>query len=343
MPLQNSFSPGFSSGFGRDKPGEIVIQVFEHPKYETGDILEAYNERATLHNWAEKYCHVRRSGGGRGLCRDYDSLAWHMQQTFYKYKITRVSTYEAIRENIDPTDPDFGTLISLREPYWEITVEGFATESHWGDTRVAAVESYLASVGATGYTVAGQGAQIHVFDGSAQEVALTMTWMNEDTMMRVPLFFNRRLTHDLHRVFVDDQGRFVYFGGKQDCSETNVHSVWDVIEAKDTTPFPGRLTISRMHHRTRQFPAWMKKKFLLLTVDNLTDEETSDLTTCLYDTTDPDNPVRVKERKHFIDFENIAELTPQQVKQIKNPRVITDMRAVTRVNMKVRKKVKTLA
>jgi hypothetical protein len=265
-----------------------------------------------------------------------------MQQEFYQYKVTQISNVEAIREDIDPDSPNFGDTVSLREPYWEITVGAFATESHYGDTRTEAVESYLASVGATDYTVTGTGSGIEVLDGAAQPVTLTMNWMNKDTMMRVGLYFSRRLVHGLHRVFLDDQDRKVVFAGKQKRTETQVQAVWDVIEAKGTTPFPGRANINRSNHRDRQFPVWMKKKFLLLTVDGLSDQALGELTVPLMDDADPENPVEVKRRKHHIDFENIPELSATQVRQLKNPNAVVDLRAATRVNMGLRKKIKTL-
>lgn len=342
MATPKSFDSGFNKGFAKTKHCELVCVVHHdgqpaHPKYEDGDILEAVDECDSLIIGANRHCHVRRNtqGGGKGKVHAYQSLPWQEQHVYYQYKITQISNNEAVRENIDPLSLDFGTTQVLREPLYEISITNQPTSQHYGGTRKEALEAYLLEHSIINYHV--EKTDTHgwaIVSNTSGEVAdgYNVTVIGKEHMM-VGEFFARRLLHDKHRVFIDDEGRQVYFGGRQDRSEDNVHLIWDAIE-----PMTGD---TRENHRRMRWNLAMRKKYLILPVHNIGRTTKHELVAELQDDSDPENPVTIKARKFKIPWRDINDLTPAMRTSIGNRNQVVDLTEAAIVHAGLRRVEKT--
>ncbi len=116
--------------------------------------------------------------------------------------------------------------------------------------------------------------------------------------MDVELYVNRRMLHNLHKIF-GTPGAEVWYGGKTDVSDTKLSLVWNAIETK--TAF-----------REVNFPLWPAGSkdlisHLFVTVDDFDEAEASDLVSPELDLTDPDNPITVKKRRRHIEWKTVID------------------------------------
>lgn len=88
---------------------EIILSIVSEGQrggkaYGDGDIVTAVNDRHILCMYTHRICHVknmtRESSGNLSI----NSLAWHLQNTTYKYKFTRVSRDEIEREDLSTNE-----------------------------------------------------------------------------------------------------------------------------------------------------------------------------------------------------------------------------------------------
>ncbi len=132
----------------------------------------------------------------------------------------------------------------------------------------------------------------------------------------VALYVARRLAHERHKVF-GTPGAEIWYGGQIDVSDAKMALVWNAIETK--TAF-----------REVDFPLWPVGakdliSHLFVTVDNFDEAVAADLVSPEEDLTDPDNPIRVKDRRRHIDWRN--EIRRNEHKNIEDKTVSVDLRA----------------
>ena len=116
--------------------------------------------------------------------------------------------------------------------------------------------------------------------------------------MDVALYVAKRLAHARHKMF-GTTGAEVWYGGRKDMRDAKLDLVWDVIEAKTD-------------NREADFPRWPAGgkdliSHLFVTVDDFDEATAQDLVSSELDLTDPDNPITVKKRQHFIDWKVVID------------------------------------
>lgn len=117
----------------------------------------------------------------------------------------------------------------------------------------------------------------------------------------------------------------VEYGGRINASHAKLDNVWAEIEA--------RTAEREAEHVDWPFTPRELSRFLAISVDDFDDAEAGELMAPLMDETDPDNPVRVKRRKHSIAWRGLRDVMEADVldftKQVDMRPVRKQVRAVT--------------
>lgn len=150
-----------------------------------------------------------------------------------------------------------------------------------------------------------------------EEVTINGTPMDVDGKMQhmdVPRFIRKRKKHPLNAIF-GVKGAEYWYGGKRN---VQVSTIWDAIEGNTA-------------NRRTDKPHWplMPNEltlFLAIEIDDFTAPEGEDYKAPLLDVSDPENPIRLKERKHNIAYEAILSLPGATIDQIKDPSKSVDIR-----------------
>lgn len=121
----------------------------------------------------------------------------------------------------------------------------------------------------------------------------------------VALFLARRLQHPRHAIFGSIGSEYWYGGEAQRATWGNVQLVWQEIE--DRTP--------EREVNYLNYPQGVSdlRHYLVISANDLTDEESSALTDSLRDETDPENPVTLKKRARFIDWRSLRDVVEADV------------------------------
>lgn len=312
MPRQKPFTTAFTPALGPAQNCECVIATGLDNAYESGDIAHAYTESEALRRGSHILCGVRHNGVTVNTPFAHTSMPWIEQHALYRLKFTQITTHVAHRENIDPTDPNFGTIDVIREPLYEIQITGYGPNQHRGLSRQAALQAFVDQHGLGAvYEVKrpSKTEPLAIYQVGTSTLAPGYSCLVlSDKNANVAQFFTRRLRHEAHRVFLDDQGRQTYFCGGEDLHPDTIHTAWDGIE--------GATAEVRDNYRYMKHSPIMWQRFLILPVHNLELSTAKTLEEPLRDETDPDpaNHFNVKKRKHLIPFQDLTRDLPASVR-----------------------------
>lgn len=106
----------------------------------------------------------------------------------------------------------------------------------------------------------------------------------------VVAYINRRLAHHGHKIY-GQPGREFWYGGKYDPSLANIDLVWTIIESK---------TAFRRFQFRRVNLGISARTNLAMAVDDFGEARRAAMETPSFDLTDPDEPVLIRKRRHFI-------------------------------------------
>ena len=160
------------------------------------------------------------------------------------------------------------------------------------------------------------------FERQGDEVVRTdLTTLEQETFGKshidVELYLKRALRHDRHKIF-GTKGNEVWYGGKSVATKEKLDLVWQAIEAK---------TPKRKATHTK-FP-WNEnelKRFLVLPVEDFTQEEKAEFESSEIDTTDEENPVVIKARKNKVDWRMLLAGRGITEEDVLNKEVSIDLR-----------------
>lgn len=146
----------------------------------------------------------------------------------------------------------------------------------------------------------------HIFDGTSRVID------GKRQQIDVGPFVKRRLKHNVHAIFGTD-GSEVWYGGRQDFSNAALDLVWNAIETK--TP-----------NRAADFTTWPcgskdRRSHFFIAVIDFHDGRAADLVAPELDLSDPENPVTLRKRKHFIYFRSDLGLSAKTLSRIDDKRV----------------------
>ena len=111
----------------------------------------------------------------------------------------------------------------------------------------------------------------------------------------VPQYLSRRLESGKLPLF-GLEGAEVWYGGRKNVSHDALDVIWATIEKQ--TP--------RREVEFARSPFGDHRKYLVLAVNDFTDEEWGELESPMIDDSDPENPVTVKKRKHQVAWRVLA-------------------------------------
>jgi hypothetical protein len=163
---------------------------------------------------------------------------------------------------------------------------------------------------------------------TGDEDILSDTPNTDNEYMDVPLYIERRLKHERHKIF-GTPGNEYWYGGNTIITDEKIDKVWQKIEQKTSK--------KKADHTNFPFTEKELQKYYAITVEDFTPEEIAELTTPLLD----DQGETIKPRKQKIDYHNLPELTAQdktdiadrntkvdhrQTKPIKRDSIITQLK-----------------
>lgn len=106
-------------------------------------------------------------------------------------------------------------------------------------------------------------------------------------------------------LFGTNVNNLTMYGGRKDHSHVNIDTVWDAIESK--------VGVNERDAYANFRPFSNMKTRLAIAVNNMTDQEASDLSGSLLDETDPDNPIIVKKRKNWVQWRDLQDVIEADV------------------------------
>lgn len=160
---------------------------------------------------------------------------------------------------------------------------------------------------------------------------------NENRFMDVNLYFSRQIAtfkkqtnsqgiakNAQGRAIFSDDGdtnKVVIYGGSTTIKSSNMDTIWTAITNKT-----GRLEADETtYEKEPPFGAYMRRR-LILRVDDFDEVTKGELTEPLEDKIDPDNPVQVKKRKSFVDWEGSLALSAETKEAIRDDSQDPDLR-----------------
>jgi hypothetical protein len=151
-----------------------------------------------------------------------------------------------------------------------------------------------------------------------------------DRQMNVDLYFKRRLTSFRKQnaqgkaMFSDDgdELKVVMYGGRTVVNAKAMDAVWAAITNKT-----GRLESNETTYvKEPPFGSYQKRR-IVIRVDDFTNEEAGILTSPLEDLTDPDNPIIVKRRISWVDWEAGLGLSAKEITDSRDDQKNPDLRS----------------
>lgn len=147
--------------------------------------------------------------------------------------------------------------------------------------------------------------------------------------MNVDLYFKRQLSTFREQnargkaLFSDDGNelKMVMYGGRTDMGSAAMNTVWAAITSKT-----GRLEADETTYKKEPPFGSYQRRRVVIRVDDFTDEEAGVITSSLQDLTDPDNPITVKKRKSWVDWENSLGLSAKEISDSKDDSKDPDLR-----------------
>lgn len=118
-----------------------------------------------------------------------------------------------------------------------------------------------------------------------------------------------------------DELKVTMYGGRTDKGSTAMDTVWTAITSKT-----GRLEADETTYAKEPPFGSYHRGWIVIKVDDFSDEESGLLTSTLEDLTDPDNPIYVKKRKSWVDWENDLGLTAKEISDAKDDQKDPDLR-----------------
>ncbi len=122
--------------------------------------------------------------------------------------------------------------------------------------------------------------------------------------MDVPLYIKRRLEFDKHKIF-GSVGSEYWYGGRS-VTDAKIDIVWTAIEAQTSE--------RKADNQEWGFSDKEKKRFLVLTVDPITEEEAEEYVISEFDT----KGNMTKKRKYQVDYEKDLSLSQGEIDDIKD-------------------------
>lgn len=122
-------------------------------------------------------------------------------------------------------------------------------------------------------------------------------------------------------IFSDDGNNPILYGGRTKNDDTAMNTVWTAITNKT-----GRLEADETTYKKEPPFGSYQRNRIVVRVDDFTDDESSVLTSSLEDLTDPENPITVKKRKSWVNWENDLGLTVGEITEVKDDTKDPDLR-----------------
>ena len=152
--------------------------------------------------------------------------------------------------------------------------------------------------------------------------------------MDVDLYFKRQLatfkkvSAQGKAIFSDDGdvNKVTLYGGNTDTSSAAVDAVWTAITNKT-----GKLEADEITYKKEPPFGSYQRRRIVLRVDDFTDLEGSELVASLQDLTDPENPITIKKRKSFVDWESDLGLSAKDITDSKDDAKDPDLRTEEKV------------
>ena len=127
-----------------------------------------------------------------------------------------------------------------------------------------------------------------------------------------------------------DVNTIILYYGRTDSSDDNMDTIWTAIVSKT-----GRLEADETTYAKEPPFGSYKRGRVVIRVDDFTNEERGELTASLIDDTDPDNPVTLKKRKSWVDWQNDLGLTGREITDVKDDRQDPDLRTEEKVRSSI--------
>jgi hypothetical protein len=128
--------------------------------------------------------------------------------------------------------------------------------------------------------------------------------------MDVPLYIGRRLKNPNHQIF-GIPGSEYWYGGNTLLTDTGLDKIWAQIEA--------RTGKKKQDHLNFPFTPYEIKKYLVVSVEDLSNEDAGELTRPVLGLPDKDgNQETIKSRKYKVDWRNTLGLSNQEKQDIEN-------------------------